>query len=224
MKINEIELICKDIDIYKDLAALITPEMKQMFSFRKFNKDTIVSKPGDRGLVYILRSGRVALFEISTTGKKFIYSILKKGRIFGDYDICVPPTFYAQVLEDVELVEIKTKDFMSILMKEPTLLLKLFEYFYVRLLISQKKSVSLATEDVFHRLINLLIQLGKPHESETRGELITDKYTHEQLSDMLGVSRQTITTMISNLQKKEIIKRKKKTFVFNKVKLENATE
>ena len=64
--------------------------------------------------------------------------------------------------------------------------------------------------------------MGRPDDALS--ELVTDKFTHEQISQMLGVSRQTITTMISALQKKGIIRRKKKTFIFNQSKLEKATE
>lgn len=208
-----------EINFDKEIAKLKLEELEQSIRKHTFKKGTIISKPGDRGNVYIVNSGRVELYEIAENGKKFIYSVLKRGRIFGDFDLNIAPIFCAEVIDEAVISVMKTKVFMELLLKEPQLLLKIFKYFFIRLLVVQKKAASIATDDVMSRLVKLLIQLGRPIEVSLEGQYMTDKYTHEQLSQMLGVSRQTITTTISELQKKGLLKRKKKTFVFDKEKL-----
>ncbi|MDO8610530.1 MAG: Crp/Fnr family transcriptional regulator [bacterium] len=211
----------QEVDFFKEISSDSLSVLKSIIAFKKYIKGSIVIKPGERGFIYVVNSGRVELYNISDSGKKFIFSILKKGRIFGDFDLEIGPILYAKTIEDSTIGLIKTKTFLELLIKEPQLLLKLFKYFYLRLLIMQKKALSLASDDVLKSLVKLLIQISHRNESRLdQVEHITDKYTHEQLSQMLGVSRQTVTTIISGLQKKGLLKRKKKTFIFKKEDLE----
>ena len=224
MKINDIDYQTKSVDIFKEMSPEKIEALKKLFTSNKYRKGVILTKPGERGKVFIVKSGRIELYENFTNGKRFIYSILGRGRIFGDFDFEIPPVVYTRTIEDSEICEINSKVFMTFLLNEPKLLLKLFQYFYIRLLIIQKKIASSATEDVFHRLVKLLLSLGRPHETAKFSQMITDKFTHEQISQMLGVSRQTVTTMLGILQKKGLIQKRKKSFMYDKEKLEKFNE
>lgn len=224
MKTQNIDCHIKNVDVFKELSPGKIEELKLLFTTKKYKKRTLITEPGERGKVYVVKSGRIELYEDFPNGKKFIFSILEHGRIFGDFDLDIAPTVYAKAIDDSEVCEISTKAFIILMLSEPKLLLKLFKYFFARLLIFQKKAASFASDDVFHRLVKLLLFLGQPQETAKFTEMITDKFTHEQLSQMLGVSRQTVTTMLSSLQKKGVIKRKKKSFLFDREKLKKLSE
>lgn len=90
-----------------------------------------------------------------------------------------------------------------------------------RLLVVEKRMSSVASDNAFHRFIKLLLSLGK-EKSENIME-VTDKFTHEELAQMLGISRQTVTTLINKLEKKGLIKRTQKTLQFIPSNLEKLT-
>ncbi len=210
-----------DINVYKECDEKGLAELRKVSEMKTFKKNEVVCKPGDRGMIYIVNKGRVELYVLSDGGEKFILTVLKKGNIFGDFGIDVSSIVFCSAMEPVELETVKTEKFSQMLMEEPKLLFKLFKYFYVRLLSLQVRTISLATDDVMGRLTKLLIQLAKPIDSSSSGLFATDKYTHEQLSQMLGVSRQTITMTLNDLDRRGFLKRKKKTFIFRKEKLQS---
>lgn len=203
----------KDVDIFSELSDKSITNLKSLFTTKKYKRKALITKPGERGKVYVIKNGRIELYDQSPSGKKVIFSILKKGMVFGDFGFDYPPAVYACSIEDAEICEINTRSFLAVVQKEPKLLLKLFQYFFNRLQILQKKVASLATDDVLNRLIKLLLSHSKPINKSGSDELISDRFTHQQLSQMLGVSRQTTSTIISNLQKKGLLQRKKKSFI-----------
>jgi len=52
---------------------------------------------------------------------------------------------------------------------------------------------------------------------------ISEKFTHEELAQMLGISRQTVTTLINQLEKKGLISRKGKSIQFDPSRLAQVT-
>lgn len=184
------------------------------FSKRLFKKSAIISTPKDKDNVYIISKGKVELDEIHND-HKFIHSILRKGEIFGDFGFDIYPPVFTLALENTEITIIKTSQLAEILSQNKKYLFNLLNYFYIKLLIAQEKTVSMAFDDVSTRLIILLWQLSKP-TSLSSDKYKTDKFTHQQLAHMLGVSRQTVTVTINNLKEKGLIKNHSKLFTFNK--------
>ena len=92
-----------------------------------------------------------------------------------------------------------------------------------RLLNMGKRLSSLAADNAFQKVLKLLLSLGKQRQAEDY-VVFTDKFTHEELSQMLGVSRQTVTTLINQMEKKGLISRSGKSISFQPAMLEELAE
>lgn len=114
----------------------------------------------------------------------------------------------------------KKDDFFQLISKEPQLAEKMMKHLFNRLASIENKVASLATDTVPKRLIKLLLNLGNDAYSEAE-KVITDKFTHEQLAQMLGIARQTVTTLINSLEKQKVISREGKRFVYRRSRLES---
>ena len=84
-----------------------------------------------------------------------------------------------------------------------------------------KKTASLAGDNAYQRLIKLLLQLGEA-EGRQQGKLLilSTRYTHEQLAQMLGITRQTLTSLLSCLENNCLITRQAAEIVFDPERLQ----
>lgn len=208
-------------DFCKELSETTLNVIDKLTLKKHFKKLDIITKPGDKGNVYIIVKGRVKVYELNNRNK-FIHSILGKGEIFGDFGFDISSHVYIEAIDNAEVHIVKTKQFIDIINQDSKLLLKIFEHFYIKLLITQEKVIFNAHNTISTRLIKLLVQLSKPINTFST-EYITEKFTHNELSQMLGVSRQTITMTINNLKRNGLLKNKKKSFIFDKEQLVKKT-
>jgi len=85
---------------------------------------------------------------------------------------------------------------------------------------SEKQIAALASDNLLLKLKNLLVRLAKKYGEEKDGGItISTKFTHEQLAEMIGISRPTMTELLNKLEKQGFIKREGKRISFNPQKL-----
>lgn len=71
---------------------------------------------------------------------------------------------------------------------------------------------SFGLDDARRRFCKLLLHFAEAYSDESEyGLRINKELTHQELAYIVGTSRQTVTSLLNELQKKEIIEVKKKT-------------
>lgn len=188
-------------------------------TLREFKRGNTILKPEERGSVYIIAKGRVKLYGVTTSGKKYIYSIVNPYGVFGDLGVGVASTLFAEAIDDVELTVLPTDDFGSLLTKEPRLLLALFRYYYMEWLAGQNRAASVATENILLRVVRLLVHLGKPRRRAPPGKMVTAEFREEELMEMLGTSKASMSRVLSLLQKRAFLVRRGKKCQFDRSEL-----
>ncbi|MFQ5452009.1 MAG: Crp/Fnr family transcriptional regulator, partial [Candidatus Paceibacterota bacterium] len=137
--------------------------------------------------------------------------------IFGDLGEGISSDIFVEVIVDSEICSVDKDTFFKTVSTDPVSSERLMKQFYNRLIALESRTTSLALDNVEKRFLKLLLSLGELEEDG--GKYKTDAFTHEQLAQMLGVSRQTITTLINELEREGVISRHKKQFIFNKKNL-----
>jgi len=211
----------QQLDLFKGLAIEKLQTIEILFAMKHYGKKEVIFEPGDTHKVFILKTGQVELYQLSPSGKKIIIEVLKPGSIFGDLGSESQIDMFVEATTNSYVCSLQKETFFSMVSKHPQLSEKLMRNLFNRLLFVEKRMSSVASDSAFQRLIKLLVSLGKQHEGESME--ISDNFTHEELAQMLGISRQTVTTLINQLIKKELIIRTGKTLQFNPSQLENAT-
>ena len=68
-----------------------------------------------------------------------------------------------------------------------------------------------------------LVELGGKYGEENGDKVkITQRFTHEEIADMIGVSRETVTKLLGSLRRDGTIEFEGKNIIFHKEKLEMA--
>lgn len=183
---------------------------------KEFEKDSLIEFEFKKlDCIYLILDGIIRQSFIDTDGKEKTILILSKGDIFGeitmiqeDYDQVVTKTYsYTKVCR------IDKDIFNEFLMKNPevynSILIMITTKF--RILMSQVyDTIYLNTED---RVFNLLNRLSVQHgESTDKGVKINLRLTHEEIANMVGSTRSTVTKLIKKLEKDEKIMRVGKDF------------
>lgn len=211
------------LDLFRDVSEDKIKELEKVFQMRKYNKNEIIFDPTDCCKVYIVKTGRVEMYHLTSEGKKVIIDILDPSSIFADLGGALSSGVFVETIDDSYIYSAEKSVFFEMMSKEPIIAERLMKHLFTRVLHLEEKTSSLAVDNVSQKFIKLLLTLGKRDENEDM-MYITDKYTHEQLAQMIGVSRQTLTSVINQLEKQDIISRSNKRFQYNKEKLRSLTD
>jgi CRP/FNR family cyclic AMP-dependent transcriptional regulator len=141
---------------------------------------------------YYLKSGRVRIFLCSENGSEKTLSVTKPGRIFGEAAFFdgLPRVSSARAVTRSEVVPITRRRLMECIRQEPQLAVSLFAYLAqtIRMLSAQLDTVAFQNAD--ERIARLLLQLS--------AEGKTVSATHEDLAALAGVSRVTVSRILSD--------------------------
>lgn len=165
--------------------------------------------PGDRAdLVYILKQGRVKLSVLAESGKEIAIDIIQPGEIFGEFALVdeSPRSNMAQALDDVLMWVFAKRDFSHLLTSQPKLALSYIRLVGDRRRRMEKKLSDITSKAVSARVCELLHELST---SSTEVETVTSDYlvplTHHDVASLIGAARQTTTTVLNDLERRDII-------------------
>jgi CRP/FNR family cyclic AMP-dependent transcriptional regulator len=125
-------------------------------------------------------------------------SLLGAGDYFGEMAMIDGESRSATIVttQASEVMTISRDDFHRTLMSSPELMFELLKVLARKVRIATDKLESLAFEDVYGRLVKLLIQLAKPHEDVW---IVEDSLTHQEIANMIGSSREMVTRILKAL-------------------------
>ncbi|MDQ3099610.1 MAG: Crp/Fnr family transcriptional regulator [bacterium] len=207
----------QQLDLFKGLAKEKLQNIEALFAMKQYGKREVIFEPGDRDKVFLVKTGQVELYQLTPSGKKTIIERLLPGSLFGDLGSEDSTEIFVEATVDSYVCSLGKNNFFTMISQYPDLSEKLMKQLFNRLLSVEKRMSSVAADNAFQRLIKLFLTLGKPRTQDILE--ISEKFTHEELSQMLGISRQTVTTLINQLEKKGLIKRTGKSIQFDPNKL-----
>ena len=173
--------------------------------------------------LYLLVDGQVKLSMLSSEGREKVMTILQGGDIFGEISLFDhdPHPLTAEVLEKARLMILDWNDLEEIIMEQPRLALKIIEALSkkTRLLTSQVRD--LVFHDAKGRLANLLIRFANDFGQDVEeGTMIEIILTHQEIANLLGVSRVTVTKTLNKLIDEGVIKiKERKIYILDDEKL-----
>ncbi|MCI0505271.1 MAG: Crp/Fnr family transcriptional regulator [Gammaproteobacteria bacterium] len=158
--------------------------------------------------IYVLVEGRVKLSRLSALGQECIQWFCCPGEIFGlsqnvyDYD----SGLYAQALAPSKVWAISRYEFNQLLLEKPRLGLIIIEQLSSRVRSLGNLLLHITCDNAHSRLVNLLHRFAQLYGSRAGNEIYIDmQLTHQEIADMIGVCRQTVSTMMANLKRSGIV-------------------
>ena len=160
----------------------------------------VIYRPGERGnTLFILQSGSVQLYHLSTDGRKLIIATLVTGDCFGEMLLLGQETHncFAEVVENSLLCAINKQDIEHLLVNKPGVTLALLQKVGQRLVQLEAQLINTTFKSMPARLAALLLQLARPLDQTT---LVVEGLSHEELAERLGVYRETVSSTLRDLR------------------------
>jgi len=200
----------KQIPLFSSLKDEELEAINKLSFNKKCPKDTIILLEDEEGdTLFIILKGKVKVTTFSESGKEVIFSLLSEGDFFGDMSLLDGKPRSATVIsiEDSELRLIRRTDFKNLVEMHPGIALKLLEELTSRLRKADERIESLALLDVTGRIAGIILQLADDHGEKisSTSVLIRSRPTHQELANMAGTTRETVTRVLKQLETRKYI-------------------
>ncbi len=162
---------------------------------------TIIYGPGDQiEHLYLLKRGRVQLYQLTPDGKQLTLAVLGDGNIFGETDMFATGAgnCYAKAMAPTLICRLNKDEVAQFLAQRPKVALTLIEILSREVRRLQTLTTTLVLEDVRTRLAYLLVKLadefGQPIAD---GWTVLDlRLTHQELAHMIGATRESVSIVL----------------------------
>jgi CRP/FNR family transcriptional regulator, cyclic AMP receptor protein len=197
--------------------ALAPGQIKQLSSYarrRRITNGTILFVKGDPGTaLFALCSGSVKISASSSDGRETMLALLQAGEIFGEIALLdgQPRTADAVALSDCDLIVIERRDFLALLHSEPKVGMKLIELLCARLRLTDQRLEDVVFLNLSTRLARLLMRLLE--EKITGADRNKLNITQREISQMLGVTRESVNRLLQVWSKRKLIALKRGSIV-----------
>jgi CRP-like cAMP-binding protein len=106
----------------------------------------------------------------------------------------------------VEVVQIPIRKMQELLARHANLARRLLQLTVERQLDSERRIESLFSMSVEARVAEFLLDAAQRHGvPDSRGLLIGVKYTHQEIADYVGSTRETVTLTLGDMKRRELV-------------------
>ena len=178
---------------------------------QELSRRTVVYLPGDPGdSVYFVNGGRVKVSKVTRDGREITLFYLGPGEIFGENSLFHegPRKEMVETADD-SLVTLIPKQLMEKFLSRGSkkFLLELFKVISARRREVEHRMQHLLFRDVSAKLAELILDLAKEYGvEEPDGVRVALKITHQEMANLIGSTRETVSLTLSQFRKKELIR------------------
>ncbi|WP_280769291.1 Crp/Fnr family transcriptional regulator [Salipaludibacillus daqingensis] len=211
------------ISIFSSLPVHIKEQLQEIILTKTATKGEILfheTEPAES--IYFINEGKVKLTKSSSDGKEIVLNIRQQGEIFAEvalfspHDTTYPAT--AKVMEGGTISFIRNEDLEMFLTEHPELGMAIFRIMAERLRISQSTLRDVALYGKLSALAATLVRLTEDYGIEKEdGVYIDIKLTHEDLGNFFGATRESVTRMMNQLKKQQILSKKQGYLIIHNV-------
>ncbi len=211
------------------LFSSLTPaELQQILGFiiiKNFKKnDIILHEENTSEFMYIILEGEAKVVQSTDSGKEIIMSVHQAGDFFGELSLIDGKTAPAAVsaTKDSVTAIISKNDFYSILFSQNKVLENLLLMLCSRLRESMKKIQILNFNNAAQRIKMLFLMLAESFgEQGADGTVLKIKLIHQDIADMTGLTRETVTRILDKWRRSGEIQILKNKFILLKAEFES---
>jgi CRP/FNR family transcriptional regulator len=191
---------------------------------RVYESDTTIFQEGDKGeALYILAQGLVKLSKVDLGGHEKTLAILQPPEFFGEMALVGESarSATAVTLNEVHAYLLFQDDFRKLIADFPSISLNLTATLAARLRGMDDESQILSYKDAQGRVAYVLLRLfhGGVIEHDQQRPLV--RLTHQELANLAGTSRETVTRALKALEGEGVIEtRPKEVFILDAEGLE----
>jgi len=192
---------------FKDLGGTIVERLAPRVITTRVKKGAVIFNKGDIGSkLYAVRAGAVRISTPSEQGKDAIFNLVVPGELFGEIAFLDggQRTADAVAIDNCELMVIERRDFIPLIRDNPEIAIRL-----IKILCGRLRRTSEQVEDIVflglpNRLAKALLHLYRPSATAAPSNKI--HVTQREISQMIGVSRESANKQLQDWQRRKWLK------------------
>lgn len=201
----------RNVSLFESLDQQELEALSDVTFTRTFSKDNVIILAEEEGdTLFILKKGQVKVSIVSEGGREVILSLLGPGSVFGELSLLDGKPRSANVVatEETDLLMLRRADFLQLIYKTPQIATALLAELATRMRKTDRQIEGLALLDVTSRISDTLLQLATEQGAETAdGVTIESRPTHQELANMSGTTRETVSRVLKRLEAQGYINR-----------------
>jgi CRP-like cAMP-binding protein len=207
-------------ELFQDLDNEGMKELDRVTAMTTCERGRVFYTPGETGeVLFLLKKGRVQIYRLSSEGKKLVIATLEAGTLFGEMALVGQGMYntFAEALEPCTLCAMSRRDVEWLLQKYLRGATRLVEIVGRRLRDAETRLEALAFKSIPARLAVLLLALQR--------EGFVEGQTHQDLAEMIGTYRETVTQTLNEFKAQGMIEiHRKRIEIRDATRLERLAE
>jgi CRP/FNR family transcriptional regulator, cyclic AMP receptor protein len=170
--------------------------------------------------LFILKKGRVQLYEVDRGGEEITLSVVEDGNVFGEMALTGQSLggHYVRALTPSTVVSMRREDLEALIMKNPQVGMRLVRELAEKLHASEARYADVVGKDVPARLATLILTLmDSEGVASSESYRIPTRYTHEQIASMIGCKRVAVTRAFSKLKEAGAVQQKERHIIIKNI-------
>lgn len=205
----------RDVEIFQDLTEAEVDALGERMPLKNVAARTVFYEPDEPSeVLFMIKKGRVRLFRLSADGNVITTAILEQGTFFGQLALLGQRLYgnFAEALTDCVICEISRADAKTYLIGDARIAYRIVETLGRRLLEIEQRLADAALKHVPARAAALLLQFAKKQIDARKGggeisaENLEIVCTHQELAQMLGIHRETMTRTLKEFSRLNYIR------------------
>lgn len=161
--------------------------------------------------LYFVKDGYIKIGYIDEEGNEIVKEIIKEGEIFGQFALekkNLNGEFAKAYKGNVSLCAFSIEDFERLLKNKPELAVKYAKQVGEKLRRAEFRLLQMLNKDVRSRLLSFFYNLAimEGYDGSTPSFTFNNFLTHDDVAKLIGSARQTVTTVINQLEEEGLLK------------------
>lgn len=193
------------VPIFNHLEPAQMDEIMSLIRSLKFKRGENLYSPGDpANTLYIVSEGKIKIYRLSESGKEQLIRFLRPGDFTGELALFSDTVHeaYAAAIEDTSVCTITRSEFNELLLKYPSISLKVLSEFSHRLEQSEKQTTRFATERVETRIALFLIECL---DRDSKSQIVELPMSKRDLASYLGTTPESISRKLTEIEEVGLI-------------------
>jgi CRP-like cAMP-binding protein len=200
----------KNCNLFSQLSASDIAELESQSRMRKLKKGEPVYLPHEQADgVLLVAHGRVKICHATPDGKQSILGFIDAGEIFGELALLGSNRRdeYVETTEKTTLVLLPKQALEKVIRKYPDIVLGVTKLIGSRRQRVEKRLRNLLFRSNRERVIHLLLELCEKYGHPTEeGISLNIRLSHQEMACIIGSTRETVTVVLGQLQKEQLLK------------------
>ena len=204
----------KRSELFEQLSPEEITRIESQSRMQTLPRKGLVYLPSDSSdAVFLLTKGRIKLYNLTSEGKETVLAFIEPGELFGELSLLNPGQReeFAEAMSTSTIVMISGEVIRNLIESRPSLTIQLTRLMGLRRQRIERRLKSLLFRSNRERLVYLLLELAARYgERSEEGIALSIRLSHQELSSVIGSTRETVTVLLGELQHERslIIKRR----------------